>query len=137
MPSSSRGRRYPRTARLNEVIREIVAEAIEQMVDQDERLELVTITGVDAEQDLRRATVFFTSRHEGADEALEEHRSKLQAEINRQTRFKRTPQLAFVEDPGVSSGWKIEGILRDLHEHEQPEQQEHQEGRTSGDEAGS
>lgn len=127
MPSSSRGRRYPRTARLNEVIREIVAEAIEQMVDEDERLELVTITGVDAEQDLRHATVFFTSRREGADVALEEHRSKLQSEINRQTRFKRTPQLAFVEDPGVSSGWKIEGILRDLHE---------QEGRNAGDQPG-
>jgi ribosome-binding factor A len=128
MPSSSRGRRYPRTARLNEVIREIVAEAIEQMVDEDERLELVTITGVDAEQDLRHATVFFTSRHEGADVALEEHRSKLQSEINRQTRFKRTPQLAFVEDPGVSSGWRIEGILRDLHE---------EEGRNAGDQPGS
>ena len=127
MPNSSRGRRYPRTARLNEVIREIVAEAIEQMVDADERLELVTITGVEAEQDLRRATVFFTSRHEGADVALEEHRSRLQSEINRQTRFKRTPQLAFVEDPGVSSGWKIEGILRDLHA---------QEGRNAGDQPG-
>lgn len=137
MPSSSRGRRYPRTARLNEVIREIVAEAIEQMVDEDERLELVTITGVEAEQDLRRATVFFTSRHEGADVALEEHRSKLQSEINRQTRFKRTPQLAFVEDPGVSSGWKIEGILRDLHETEHHDQQEQQEGRHAGDEPGS
>ena len=137
MPSSSRGRRYPRTARLNEVIREIVAEAIEQMIDQDERLELVTITGVEAEQDLRRATVFFTSRREGADVALEEHRSKLQSEINRQTRFKRTPQLAFVEDPGVSSGWKIEGILRDLHQEGHHEEQEQQEGRHAGDEPGS
>ncbi|HVM07909.1 MAG TPA: 30S ribosome-binding factor RbfA [Acidimicrobiales bacterium] len=124
---TSRGRRYPRTARLNEVIREIIAEALEQLVDRDERLELVTITGVDADQDLRHATVFFTSRHEGADVALEEHRTKLQAEINRQARFRRTPQLAFVEDPGVSSGWRIEGILRDLHE---------QEGRDGEDEAG-
>lgn len=131
MPSSSRGRRYPRTARLNELIREIVAEALEGMADEDERLELVTITGVDADQDLRHATVFFTSRHEDADVALEEHRSKLQSEINRQARFRRTPQLAFVEDPGVSSGWKIEGILRDLHEQEQ------REGRAVGDEPGS
>lgn len=128
MPSSSRGRRYPRTARLNELIREIVADVLEGMADEDERLELVTITGVDAEQDLRHAKVFFTSRHEGADVALEEHRTKLQAEINRQARFRRTPQLAFVEDPGVSSGWKVEDILRELHE---------QEGREAGDEPSS
>jgi ribosome-binding factor A len=121
------GRRYPRTARLNELLREIIAEALEQMVDEDERLELVTVTGVSAETDLRRATVFFTSRHEHADVALEEHRTKLQSEINRQARFKRTPQLAFVEDPGVSSGWKIEGILRDLHQ---------QEGMAQGDAEG-
>ena len=112
------GRRYPRTARVNELLREIIAEALEEIADEDERLELVAITGVDADTDLRRAKVFFSARHEGADQALEEHRIRLQAEINRQTRIKRTPQLAFVEDPGVSSGWKIEGILREIHDHE-------------------
>ena len=117
--TSNSSRRYPRTARLNELLREIIAETLEELVDADERLELVTVTGVSAESDLRHATVFFTSRHEGADTALEEHRARLQAEINRQTRVKRTPQLAFVEDPGVSSGWKIEGILRDLHDREE------------------
>ena len=108
-------RRYPRTARLNELIREIVAEELESISDEDERLDLVTVTGVDADADLRRATIFYSARHQGAGDALEEHRWKLQAEINRQTRFKRTPQLAFAEDPGVSSGWKIEAVLRDLH----------------------
>ena len=111
-------RRYPRTARLNEVLREIIAEALETFADEDERLELVTVTGIDADRDMRHATVFFSARHEHADQALQEHRTKLQAEINRQGHFRRTPQLAFVEDPGVSSGWKIEGILRDLHEQE-------------------
>jgi ribosome-binding factor A len=120
-------RRYPRTARLNELLREIIAEALEEMADEDERLELVTVIGVSAESDLRHATVFFTSRHEHADVALEEHRTKLQSEINRQTRVKRTPQLAFVEDPGVSSGWKIEGILRDLHTRESEVQNEGRE----------
>ena len=122
MPSRGRGpvgsHRYPRTARLNEVLREIIAESLEVIADEDERLELLTITGVEAERDLRRATVFFSARHEHADQGVEEHRTKLQAEINRQARFKRTPQLAFVEDPAVASGWKIEGILRDLHEQE-------------------
>lgn len=117
------GRRYPRTARLNELIREIVAEALEEWSDEDERLELVTITGVEAERDLRQATIFFTARHERAEEALGELRTRLQTEINRQARFKRTPQLTFLEDPGVSSGWKIERILKDIHDQETGEEQ--------------
>lgn len=110
------GREYPRTARVNEVIREIVAEALEGMADEDERLDLVTVTGVKTEPDLRHATVFYSARHEGAPEALEDHRVKLQSAIGRQARLKRTPQLAFLEDPGVATGWRIEGILRELRD---------------------
>lgn len=118
-------RDYPRTARINEVLREIVAEALEAMAEQDERLELVTVTGVRTDPDMRHAKVFFSGRHEDALAGLEEHRVRLQAEIGRQARLKRTPQLAFVEDPGVATGWRIEGILKELQT---------AEGRGSGDE---
>ncbi len=122
--SSRRGRqprstpRYPRTARVNEVLREIVAEALERVADHDEALELVTITGVDADTDLRRATIFYSAPSAGADAALEEHRVRLQSEINRQTRLKRTPLLKFVEDPGISTGWRIEEVLREMKDEE-------------------
>lgn len=111
---SGHTRRYPRTARLNEVLREILAEALEVTVDEDARLELITITGVVCDPDLRRATVYFSGRSDGAEEALKEQRVYLQAEIGRQTRLKRTPQLSFVADPGVSSGWRIEQVLKGL-----------------------
>lgn len=111
---SGHTRRYPRTARLNEVLREILAEALETTIDEDVRLELVTITGVVCDPDLRHATVYFTGRAEGADEALKEQRVRLQGEIGRQTRLKRTPQLSFVADPGVTSGWRIEQVLKGL-----------------------
>lgn len=122
MPSK---RQYPRVARINEVLREILADALESLVDVDERLDLVTITGVRADPDLRHATVYYSARHEGADVALGEQRVRLQAAIAREARLKRTPQLAFEDDPGVSSGWRIESILKDLREP------------GSGDEAGS
>lgn len=116
MPSSRR--QYPRTARLNQWLREVIAEELEAMGDtDDERLDLVTVTGVEATSDLQQARVYFSARHEGAAEALEEQRVRLQAAIGRQARFKRTPHLAFVEDPGVASGWRIEGILQGLKEH--------------------
>ena len=43
-------RQYPRTARLNELLREIIADELERM--DDDRLHLVTITSVDIEGDL-------------------------------------------------------------------------------------
>jgi ribosome-binding factor A len=111
---TSHTRRFPRTARVNEVLREIVAEALEEVSDDDERLNLVTVTGIEAEPDLRHAKVFYAARTEGADEALVEQRVRLQAAIARQTRLKRTPQLSFVVDTGVTTGWRIEEVLKGL-----------------------
>jgi ribosome-binding factor A len=111
---SSHTRRYPRTARLNEVLREILAEALEHISGNDDRLELVTITGVEVESDLRHAVVFYTARTEDAQQALEDHRVKLQSYVARETSVKRTPQLSFLVDAGVTSGWRIEELLKGL-----------------------
>ena len=86
----------PRTARLNELLREILAEELERI--DDERLELVTITAVDVDTDLRRAVVYFDSllgeaKDDEVLEALGEPASRLQAAIGRQARLKRTPML--------------------------------------------
>ena len=116
---SSHTRRYPRTARLNEVLREIVAEALEHISGNDDRLELVTITGIECDPDLRAATVFYSARTEGAEEALQQHRVKLQSFIAKETRLKRTPQLSFVVDSGVTTGWRIEELLKGLEDRDE------------------
>src|SRR5687768_6157310 len=92
---------YPRTARLNELVREIVADELERA--DDDRLELVTVVAVEVEPDLRRAAVYVSSpRGEEADdevlEALGEFRRRLQAAIGRQARLKRVPELVFHPD---------------------------------------
>ena len=107
-------RRYPRVARVNELVREVVADALERI--DDERFELVTVTGVDVEPDFRRAVVWFTSLNEGVEVALAEHRVRLQAAIGRQVRLKRTPELTFRRDPAIASGRRVEDILRDLQD---------------------
>ena len=111
---SSHTRRYPRTARINEVLREILAEALEHISGNDDRLELLTITGIECDPDLRQATVFYSARTEGAEEALEQHRVRLQSAIGKETRLKRTTQLRFVLDSGVTTGWRIEELLKGL-----------------------
>jgi ribosome-binding factor A len=106
----------PRTARLNELLREILADELERI--DDDRLELVTITTVDVDQDLNRAIVTYDSLlGEAGDErilaALSERRVKLQAAIGRQITARKTPILSFKPDEVIRSAQRIEDILRD------------------------
>lgn len=108
-------RQYPRTARVNEILREVLADALERLEDLDERLGLLTITAVECEPDLRRAVVFFSSLDEAEATALTEARARLQSAISSQVRLKRTPQLRFTADPAVEAGRRVEDILRGIH----------------------
>ncbi|MFP5326088.1 MAG: 30S ribosome-binding factor RbfA [Acidimicrobiia bacterium] len=115
----SPSRRYPRVARVNEVLRQVIAETLVERIDDDPRLELVTITGIDCDADLRRAVVYFDSPdREGVDEALQDQRKRLQGAIGSQTKLRRTPQLEFRRDQGVVHGRRIEEIIRGLHDDE-------------------
>ena len=117
-------RKYPRTARVNEVMLEVLADALERM--SDPRLELVTLTGVDVTRDLAYATVFYstmaaTAAHapasfrENAERALQAATPYLRGLIGRQMRIKQVPRLAFEMDPGILAGQRIEEILRGIH----------------------
>ena len=110
-------RDYPRTARLNTLVREIVAEELERI--NDERLELVTLTSVVVDGDLSRAVVYYDhSRGEDADEeiaqAFADARKRLQGAVGRQTTFKRTPELRFETDGVLRDALRIEEVLRGL-----------------------
>lgn len=117
MPDRRTPRKFPRSFRVNELLREVLAEELERLEDDDERLGMLTITAVDTDPDLRHATVFLSSLPEPAEEALAEHRPRLQATVGRQVKMKRTPQLSFEADPAVRSGERVEEILRGLNDH--------------------
>jgi ribosome-binding factor A len=119
-------RRYQRTARVNEVVREVLADELERLSDSS--LGFVTITGVEVTPDLRQATVYYSalaparSDAEAAAKAAEDTAAALraatphlQAEINRQVRMKYTPHLVFREDPAIRTGERVDEILRQLH----------------------
>jgi ribosome-binding factor A len=109
------GHKYPRSARLSETLREVIADELVRI--DDERLELVTITTIDVDNELNRAVVFFDSLagESGDDEiiaVLEVHRRRLQASINRQIKAKKTPVLAFRPDDVIRSAERIDQLLR-------------------------
>ena len=122
--SSGTARDYPRTARLNQLLQEIVAEEIERL--DDERLGFFTVVGVEVDPDLRHAVVWYTALGSGDDEgpigapdpelaaALDEHRARLQRAIGRQARMKRTPELSFRPDAVIRQAERVEQILRDI-----------------------
>ena len=95
-PRSSAGHRYPRSARVSETLREIIADELVRI--DDERLVLVTVTQIEVDNELNRAIVFYDSLAgpDGDGEilaALGEHRVRLQSSIARQIRAKKTPIL--------------------------------------------
>jgi ribosome-binding factor A len=117
--STTSARPVPRTARLNELLREIVAEELTRI--DDERLELVTITNVDVDRELNRAIVLYDSIQGAAGdakilEALGECRVRLQGAIGRQMHARKTPILQFRPDDVMRSAERIDRILRDLHD---------------------
>jgi ribosome-binding factor A len=100
---------------VNEILREVLADALERMEDLDERLGLLTVTAVECDPDLRHAVVFLSSLDKQEAEALAESRVRLQAAIAAEVRLKRTPQLRFAADPAVEAGQRVEDILRTIH----------------------
>lgn len=111
----SGGHRYPRTARLSETLREIIADELVRI--DDDRLAFVTITKIDVDHELNRAIVYFDSLEgpdgdDGIVEVLERHRSRLQSAIARQVRAKKTPILGFRPDDVIRSAERIDEILR-------------------------
>jgi len=114
-PKGGLSHSYPRTARLSEVLREIIADELTRI--DDERLELVTITAIDVDAEMNRAVVFYDSMageegDEGILLALGEHRSRIQSSINRQMHARKTPVLSFKPDEVIRAAERIDRILK-------------------------
>jgi len=117
-------RRYPRTARLNELVREVLADEIERI--EDSRFGFLTVTGCDVSRDLRQAVVYYSvlgdeEVRKTAAEALRDVKAHLKVTLGRSVRMKYTPDLIFREDPAVATGARVEEIIRGIHSGETEE----------------
>jgi ribosome-binding factor A len=115
-------RRFPRSARINEVVLEVLGDELERL--SDPRLGFVTLTGVEVSSDLRHATVYYSvlgpaEQHEDTSKALRSAGSHLRAALGQQVRLKYLPRLSFREDPAITTGQRVEEIIRELHRREE------------------
>ncbi len=116
MARRSPARNYSRTDRIAETIREIVATELSEI--DDERLELVTVTGVKVDNDLNRADVYYSAlmaerdgRLDVVEEGLEAVRWRIQRVVNREIRARKTPQIVFHPDEVLRAALHIEDII--------------------------
>ncbi len=109
-------RDYPRTARLNELLREILASELDQIDDDD--LGWVSISGIDVDRELSKARVYISALNDEdaalAVERLVVHRGRLRKAVGDQARLRKVPELEFLTDPAISSGGKVDEILAEL-----------------------
>jgi ribosome-binding factor A len=115
-------RTYARTDRVNEVLREIIADDMAE-VDHD-ALRVFTVTGIEVTREFEHATVYWTSLDvedpicvAEIQRVLEDLRPRLQASIAAQVRLRRTPVLRFAPDPGVLDGRRIDSLLGEVHDY--------------------
>lgn len=106
-----------RMRRVNESVRQVLSEAIGQL--KDPRIGFVTITGVETSSDLRHARVYVSvlgaeRKRTQTIERLQAAHSLLQAQLGRELRMKRTPQLAFEYDPSVERGVRMTKLIDEL-----------------------
>jgi ribosome-binding factor A len=106
-----------RMRRVNESVRQVLAEALPEL--KDPRIGLITVTGVDTAPDLRYATVYISVLGSGRKQrasllGLEAAHGVLQSRLARELRMKRTPQLTFEYDPTVERGVRMTRLIDEL-----------------------
>ncbi|MFL5942164.1 MAG: 30S ribosome-binding factor RbfA [Gaiellaceae bacterium] len=106
-----------RMRRVNESVRQVLADAVPEL--KDPRIGLITVTGVETASDLRHATVYVSvlgsaRKRKASLLGLEAAHGVLQSRLARELRMKRTPQLTFEYDPTVERGVRMTRLIDEL-----------------------
>ena len=114
---TNQGMPNQRMRRVNEILREAIAEECQNL--KDPRIGFLTVTGVSTAPDLRNATVYYSVLGDdevqaGTADALAASASRVRAAIGTQIRLKYLPLLTFKVDPSLEQGQRIERILQGL-----------------------
>lgn len=103
--------------RVNESVREVVAEGVRAL--KDPRIGMVTVTAVEVTRDLQEARVYVSvlggeNKRRATLQGLESAKGVLQSRINRELSLRRTPQLTFEYDETVERGVRMTKLIDEL-----------------------
>ena len=107
----------PRLRKVNEAVKEVVAESLRGL--KDPRLGFITVTDVRTTTDLGASEVFYTVLPDDDEtrsttaEGLRSATPMLRREVGGRLRMRRTPDLHFTHDPLPEQGRRIETLLKD------------------------
>jgi len=118
-------RQYKRSARFNSLLQEEISNIIRTRL-KDPRLGFLSITHVEATEDLRSAKIFVSvfqeDEEEATLEALRHAAGMLRSELLRRLRVRRIPQLKFLPDRNIAYSIHIGEVLESLKTEEPPEE---------------
>ena len=111
-----------RMRKVNELVREVVADAVTDL--KDPRIGFLTITGAETSPDLRHAVVYYSvlgSEDEKADTAaaLGSAKSRIQGVLGRETRRGAAGHFCWRHRCRLDEGLRINQILADLEDAEE------------------
>ncbi len=111
---------HARARKLGELIKVIVAQALERGVIKDTRLGFVTITDVRMTGDLQHASIFYTvygtdEEREETAAALKTNTGRIRGEVGRGLTVRLTPTIEFILDALPDSAKSIDDLLAKAH----------------------
>lgn len=107
-----------RIRRVNESVKEVLAEAVLNL--KDPRIGFLTVTDVRTSNDLKHAEVFYTvlpddeASLEATAEGLRSAQPLLRRELGARLRMRHVPDLRFSHDPVPAQGRHIERLLKEI-----------------------
>lgn len=107
---------HARARKLGELIKVIVAEALERGVIKDTRLGFVTITDVKMTGDLQSASIFYTvygsdEEREETSAALKANTGRIRGEVGRGLTIRLVPTIEFILDALPENAKSIDDLL--------------------------
>lgn len=114
-----RTHQFPRNARLNVVLQQVIAEKIEKI--NDEELGFLTITSVSLSKDMRSAKVYYhvygdEKQQLKSAELLEKYKYEITQVIAKETNLKFTPKLFFIVDDSIEMVKKIDEVIKEINQ---------------------
>ena len=114
---------FERTARVNEAVKEEIADILEKKL-KDPRIGFITVTGVDVSPDLKYADVFVSimgskDDQEATFKTLKGAKGFIRSELGKRLRIKFLPDLSFRIDASIEEGMRITKLIDKIHREEE------------------